>query len=238
MIESVGLAFDYVRRLLAVVATDLLNRYSDPISPLSVYLLLSCYCAVTALTRVWQVFASIDCVLLVIEEGVSARHQRRHYGGLMERTTDSLLPPLSLLLTIRPVLHARVYFVLRVLLSVHRITRTRSHRPSTAAHSIRSDRESRRLWDLLHRSSREAVWVRGGAYSIIGSMLFRTSHKPGRTVPAACGRGEDIQGFGGVCMSVGACRGEIIAAERNRPPSLLDRNWKSDHRIVLGIVSD
>jgi hypothetical protein len=74
MIESVGLAFDYVRRLLAVVATDLLNRYSNPISPLFVYPLLSCYCAVTALTRAWQVFALIDCVLLVIKEGVSARH--------------------------------------------------------------------------------------------------------------------------------------------------------------------
>jgi hypothetical protein len=116
MIESVGLAFDYVRWLLVVVATDLLNRYSDPISPLSVYLPMSCYCAVTALTRVWQVFASIVCARLVIEKGMTAQHQRRHYGGLMERTTDSLLPLLSLLPTVRPVLRARVRPALRVLL--------------------------------------------------------------------------------------------------------------------------
>lgn len=116
MIESVGLAFHYVRRLLAVVATDHLNRYSDPISPLSVYPLVSCYCAVTALTRVWQVFVSIVCARLVIEEGVTAQHQRRHDGGLMERTTDSLLPLLWFPPTVRPVLHASVHFVLRVLL--------------------------------------------------------------------------------------------------------------------------
>ena len=83
MIESVGLAFDYVRQLLAVVATDVLNRCSGPISPLSVYPPMSCYCAVTALTRVWQVFASIVCACLVIEEGVTAQHQRRHDGDLM-----------------------------------------------------------------------------------------------------------------------------------------------------------
>jgi hypothetical protein len=29
-----------------------------------------------------------------------------------------------------------------------------------------------------------------------------------------------------------------LAAERTCPPSLLDRSWKSGHRIVLGIVSD
>jgi hypothetical protein len=75
MIESVGLAFNFVRRLLAIVATVVLNRYSDPISPLSVYPPMSCYCAVTVQTRVWQVFASIVCARLVIEEEVTAQHQ-------------------------------------------------------------------------------------------------------------------------------------------------------------------
>ena len=144
MIESVGLAFDYVRQLLAVVETDVLNRYSDPISPLSVYPPMSCYCAVTALTRIWQVFASIVCARLATEEGVSARHQYRHDGGLMERTTDSLLPLLWFPPTVRPVLHARVHLS-SVSYCRSIASPARSHRPSTSAHSIRSGRESRRL---------------------------------------------------------------------------------------------
>lgn len=59
-----------------------------------------------------------------------------------------------------------------------------------------------------------------------------------RTALAACARGEDVEGSKGVCMRVGACIGESTVAERICLLSLLDRNWKGDHRIVLGIVSD
>jgi hypothetical protein len=137
MIESVGLAFDYVRRLLAVVATDVLNRYSDLISPLFVYPPMSCYCAVTALTRVWQVFASIVCARLVIEEGVIAQHQRRHDEDLMSELQTACYHCYRCCL-----LYVQPYMPASTLSSRSIASPARSHRPSTSAHSIRSGRES------------------------------------------------------------------------------------------------